>query len=85
MSLTNEQVIWLECVETELQAPVAIPNHVVLPGDSLDGATLSLARTVIRRAEHLAALLWHQGRSTHGEVLRFVNRLSDLVLIKEAG
>lgn len=45
MSLTNEQVIWLECVETELQAPVAIPNHVVLPGDSLDGATLSLART----------------------------------------
>src|SRR5215813_14689065 len=55
MRITAEHVAWLEALEDELKAEVAIPNKFIIPGDSLDGAALDLARTIIRRGERLAA------------------------------
>ena len=81
MRVTAEQVAWLETLEGELKAQVEIPNKFIIPGDTPPGAALDLARTVIRRAERLVARLHHEGVVQNGDVLRYLNRLSDAVFI----
>lgn len=81
MAITAERVAWLEETERQLQEAVTIPNKFVIPGDSLDGAQLDVARTVIRRAERMTARLVHDGTVDNPETLRYLNRLSDLVFV----
>jgi cob(I)alamin adenosyltransferase len=81
MRITGEQIRWLETTEKELQAAVDIPNKFIIPGDTPDGAALDLARTIIRRAERLAVRLYHEGVTQNGDLLRYLNRLSDVVFI----
>lgn len=81
MRVTTDQVAWLEAAEEQLKSEVEIPNKFVIPGDSLDGAALDLARTIIRRAERMVARLVHEGTVENSEVLRYLNRLSDVVFI----
>ena len=81
IEITAMHVAWLEQTEAELKAEVEIPNKFVIPGDSMDGAALDLARTIIRRAERMTARLLHEGVITNGEILRYLNRLSDVVFI----
>jgi cob(I)alamin adenosyltransferase len=76
-----EHVQRLEQVEESLKKEVEIPNKFIVPGDTLDGAALDLARTIIRRAERMAVKLLHEGIIHNGEVVRYLNRLSDLVFI----
>jgi cob(I)alamin adenosyltransferase len=76
-----ERVSWLEDVERELKAEVEIPNKFIIPGDTVVGAALDLARTIIRRAERLTARLQHQGALGETQALRYLNRLSDMVFI----
>src|SRR5437763_1123171 len=59
--MTVEHVQWLEQVEESLKQEVEIPNKFIIPGDTLDGAALDLARTIIRRAERMAVKLLHDG------------------------
>ena len=49
-------------------------NDWVLPGGSLESAALDLARTACRRAERRVAVL----KDVNPEILRYLNRLSDL-------
>lgn len=79
--MTVEHVKRLEEVEEKLKQEVEIPNKFVIPGDTLDGAALDLARTIIRRAERKAVKLLHDGVIENSEVVRYLNRLSDLVFI----
>lgn len=79
--MTVEHVQRLEQVEESLKKEVEIPNKFIVPGDTLDGAALDLARTIIRRAERMAVKLLHEGVIHNGEVVRYLNRLSDLVFI----
>ena len=81
LRMTIEHVQRLEQIEEELKGEVEIPNKFIIPGDTLDGAALDLARTIIRRAERMAAKLLHDGVIQNGEVVRYLNRLSDLVFI----
>jgi cob(I)alamin adenosyltransferase len=81
LRMTAEHVKRLEQVEEQLKQEVEIPNKFIIPGDSLDGAALDLARTIIRRAERMAVKLLHDGAIQNGEVVRYLNRLSDLVFI----
>jgi cob(I)alamin adenosyltransferase len=81
MRITAEHVAQLEATEEELKNAVEIPNKFVIPGDSLDGAALDLARTIIRRAERLTVRLFHEGVIHNSEALRYLNRLSDVVFI----
>lgn len=76
-----DRVSWLEATEEELKNEVEIPNKFIIPGDSLVGAALDLARTIIRRAERLTVRLEHQGELGETHALRYLNRLSDLVFI----
>src|SRR5579883_3131500 len=79
--MTADHVRWLEETEEQLKAEVEIPNKFIIPGDTLDGAALDLARTIIRRAERMAVKLLHDGVIANGEVVRYLNRLSDLIFI----
>ena len=81
LRMTIEHVKHLEQVEEQLKQEVEIPNKFIIPGDTLDGAALDLARTIIRRAERKAARLLHEGVIQNNEVVRYLNRLSDLVFI----
>jgi cob(I)alamin adenosyltransferase len=49
-----------------------------VPGNSLDGAALDLARTVCRRAERRVAGLMASAEKFNPEILRYLNRLSDV-------
>ena len=81
MHITEERVGWLEATEEALKSAVEIPARFVIPGDSLDGAALDLARTIIRRAERMVVRLFHDGKTQNGELIRYLNRLSDVVFI----
>ena len=81
MRITAEHVAALEHAEAQLKSDVEIPNKFVIPGDSLDGAALDLARTIIRRAERMTARLLHEGVTHNPETVRYLNRLSDVVFI----
>src|ERR1051326_843953 len=48
------------------------------PGKNLSAATLDLARTVCRRAERRVAVLMSADPGFNREILRYLNRLSDL-------
>ncbi len=81
LRMTAEHVQRLEQVENALKAEVEIPNKFIIPGDTPDGAALDLARTIIRRAERMAVKLLHDGVIQNGEVVRYLNRLSDMIFI----
>jgi cob(I)alamin adenosyltransferase len=81
MRVTPEQVAWLDGLEARLKQEVEIPNKFIIPGDSVAGAALDLARTIIRRSERLVARLTHEGAVENPDVLRYLNRLSDAVFI----
>ncbi|MDQ3951872.1 MAG: cob(I)yrinic acid a,c-diamide adenosyltransferase [Actinomycetota bacterium] len=55
-----------------------LPQEFVLPGETAGSAGLDLARSVVRRAERQAVALSRDG-GTDPEVLRYLNRVSDLL------
>ncbi len=79
--ITAEQVDWLTQQTDAFGAELNLPPEFVLPGDSLAGAALDVARTVARRAERLTARLVHSGAVTNAEILRYLNRLSSLLFV----
>ena len=50
----------------------------VIPGGSLSSAALDLARTTCRRAERRVAALVNDNKDLNIQILRYLNRLSDL-------
>ncbi len=81
LHVTVEHVQRLEQVEEGLKQEFEIPNKFIIPGDTPVGAALDLARTIIRRAERMAVKLLHGGVIQNAEVVRYLNRLSDLIFI----
>ncbi len=77
-SIGSEQVAWLEARIAEIGESVPAPKAFILPGDSVGGAYLDLARTVVRRAERRLAALIRSGEVENRELLRYLNRLSSL-------
>ena len=82
--VTPEQVAWLDGLEARLKQEVEIPNKFIIPGNSVVGAALDLARTIIRRSERLVARLTHERAVENPDILRYLNRLSDAVFILRA-
>ncbi|MBI2873319.1 MAG: cob(I)yrinic acid a,c-diamide adenosyltransferase [Chloroflexi bacterium] len=79
--VSGEMVVRLEGLIDELGAQVKLPRAFVLPGGSPASAALDVARTVVRRAERRAVELKEQGMLANPEVVRYLNRLSDLVFM----
>src|SRR5947209_4914744 len=73
-----EQTTWLEERCDEINATLKPLKSFVLPGGTPTAAHLHVCRTVCRRAERLAVAC---GDELNPEVVRYLNRLSDLLFI----
>jgi len=79
--LAADRLAWLEQTTDQLGAEVALPPAFIVPGDSVGGAMLEIARTVVRRAERLAARLTHNCELRDDTPLKYLNRLSSLLFV----
>lgn len=71
-------------LEAEIDALIEehpLPQEFILPGETLGSAGLDLARSTIRRAERQAVAMDRQGLVPDPEILRYLNRLSDLLFV----
>jgi cob(I)alamin adenosyltransferase len=76
-----EQVEWLEHACDEVNATLKPLKSFVLPGGTRAAAQLHVCRTVCRRAERRALLV----DDANPDVVRYLNRLSDLLFILSRG
>ena len=79
--VTAEMVAALEGEIDELELIVEQPKEFVLPGESLAGAAIDLARTTVRRAERRAVALTDAGGLPDSQVVPYLNRLADLLFV----
>ena len=74
----------VEAMDSEvaaLEARVPLPTGFVIPGGNPVAAALDLARSIVRRAERRAVALHRDGQVPNREVLRYLNRCSDLLFM----
>jgi cob(I)alamin adenosyltransferase len=81
LRVTADQVTWLEGACDEVNDTLAPLRSFVLPGGTAAAAQLHVCRTVCRRAERRALLV----EGANPEVVRYLNRLSDLLFILSRG
>ena len=81
LRVAPEQVTWLEEACDEVNADARAAESFVLPGGTPAAAQLHVCRTVCRRAERRALLV----EDANPEVVRYLNRLSDLLFILSRG
>jgi cob(I)alamin adenosyltransferase len=82
-ALDPRRVEWLESQSDAITALTPLPAEFILPGDSLAGAALALARTIVRRAERRVAGLLDTGEIENRILLQYLNRLSSLCFALE--
>ena len=75
-SLVERLEQWID----ELNEPLSELKSFVLPGGSILNAQLHIARTVCRRTER-AVLTLKSEEAVSGEVMWYLNRLSDLLFV----
>ncbi len=81
--IDSARVKWLEEQTDFLSTLVEMPKQFILPGDSLAGAALSLARAIVRRAERRVVELFDEQEVTNPDLQRYLNRLSSLCFVLE--
>ncbi len=82
-SVHSEQVTWLEETVAEIEGTTEMPKGFIIPGESTASAALSVARTVVRRAERHVVALLESGEITKPILATYLNRLSSLLFIME--
>jgi len=81
--IDDERIAWLEGKVDLISNSIESPKEFIVPGDSLTGATMALARNIIRRAERRAAELHLAGDIENKNIMRYLNRLSSLCFVLE--
>ena len=79
--ITAEMVTQLEEFIDELDAQIELPNAFIIPGASAASGALDLARSALRSGERRVVELNERGQLVNLEVLRYLNRLSDLLFM----
>lgn len=82
LRILPEQTTWLEQRCDEVNATLTPLKSFVLPGGTAAAAHLHVCRTICRRAERLVIAC---GEVVSPEVVRYMNRLSDLLFILSRG
>ena len=77
--ITAGDVQRLEGLIVDLEQTVRMPGSFVVPGDSPASAAIHLARAMVRTAERRVVSLREAGQVPNPEVLRYLNRLADLL------
>ena len=81
LRVAPEQVAWLEEACDEVNATLPALKSFVLPGGTPAAAHLHVCRTVCRRAERRTLHV----EDANPEIVRYLNRLSDLLFILSRG
>ena len=79
--VTAEMTTALEHEIDALEAKHAMPVEFVVPGETMAGAAVDLARTSVRRAERRAVALTNEGGLPDSQVVPYLNRLADLLFV----
>jgi cob(I)alamin adenosyltransferase len=82
---TAAMVEALEAEIDDLETLVEQPKEFVLPGESMTGAALDLARTLVRRAERRCVAIAESGGLPDSVVVAYLNRLADLLFVMGRG
>lgn len=80
-TVTPAMVEALDGEVTALEARVPLPKGFVVPGGNPAAAAIDLGRACVRRAERRAVALQRAGGLANPEVLRYLNRCSDLLFM----
>lgn len=83
VSFDEKHVIWLEEHIEMLTKKIPTLSGFIVPGDSISGAALDVARTVVRRAERRIVDLFDADLLSNLQILRYLNRLSSLCFVLE--
>jgi cob(I)alamin adenosyltransferase len=78
--ITEERIVWLETTMDAWNENLAPLRSFVLSGGGRFSALSHVARTVCRRCERIALRLSRE-EEVPGEVLRYLNRLSDFLFV----
>jgi cob(I)alamin adenosyltransferase len=76
-TLKEEDVVFLEQIIDQWDEQLPQLMNFILPGGSEAGATLHIARTVVRRAERIAVGI----TDINPHVISYLNRLSDFLFV----
>lgn len=76
-----EAVATLDALVETLRKRAAVEGRFVVPGEDAASAALDVARTVVRRAERRVVGLADEKVIAAAEVLRWLNRLSDVLFL----
>ena len=79
--VTPEMTERLEHEVDDLTAEHPLPQEFILPGELMGSAGLDLARSTVRRAERMAVRMAREGLLPDPEILRYLNRVSDLLFV----
>ena len=79
--VTADMVTALEHEIDALEAQHPMPAEFVIPGETLAGAAIDLARSTVRRAERRAVALDKAGGLPDSQVVPYLNRLADLLFV----
>jgi cob(I)alamin adenosyltransferase len=77
--IKTDHVDRLERVIEDLQKDLVMGKEFILPGETVASAAIDLGRTIVRRAERMTVRLLQEKIIANGEVLRFLNRLADVL------
>jgi cob(I)alamin adenosyltransferase len=77
------RVKWLEDEIESISLLLKPTNEFIVPGDTVAGASLDFARTVVRRAERRLVQLHQSDELENTHLLRYINRLSSLCFVLE--
>ena len=80
-AVTAEMVEQAERDIDELDSQIDLPNSFIIPGASAASGALDVARTTLRRAERRVVALSEEQPFENPEVLRYLNRVSDLLFM----
>ncbi len=79
--VSGDMTLRIESEIDDLLGIHPLPQEFILPGETLASAGLDLARSTIRRAERQAVTMDRDGLVPEPEILRYLNRLSDLLFV----
>jgi cob(I)alamin adenosyltransferase len=82
-TINSDKVSWLEEQIENINKSIDPIKGFIVPGDSVSGASLAVARGAVRKAERRIAELIHQEMLENKELLRYLNRLSSLCFVLE--
>ena len=79
--VTAEMVEGLERSIDEITTQITMPRSFIVPGASAGSGALDMARTLVRESERKVVALSAAGQVPNPEIIRYLNRLSDLLFM----